>query len=535
MEACAIQQSVATSDWEDRQYEQLLKSIRNQFRRFTAPARPLFRTSAEGLMDVFLDGLSPGRRQRYTCHECRHFLERYGNLVVIEADGTPSTVMWEDPGYIEPGFFDRSINACRLAVLRAPVTSVFLSDLKVWGQPVTGEWHHMAVYPDARLLTSRKPLLTLGQMEAEKSEDFKTLKRGLEEFNIETLKQAVAILKTDQLYRSEKCLDVAKWLLSLQDGRCSTKNERGRDNMVWLAVAGAPPGWCHPRTTMIGTLLEDIENGLDFDEVKRRFAEKMHPLQYQRPTAAPSDGQIAAAEKVVAELGVAGALARRFAKLEDLKLLWTPNLPVKPASGSGVFGHLRASVKKEASDLGTAPMVTTWVKFARDILSTAEQIEFLVPSYFANYTAYVTAANPDAPNMLQWPHPVSWYMRVHGSAAAAWGLRPGDWIECAGACLAPPMWGDKPLAQHGEHVTFILRGAWDHEYEQGAGFFPEILKSEYHGIRSTLEAHMSQAVIQDRESAAACGICLQKGAKWGWTFRVTSGGFRTQYLLDRWE
>lgn len=53
---------------------------------------------------------------------------------------------------------------------------------------------------------------------------------------------------------------------------------------------------------MIGTLLDDIASGMSFDSVSRRFAEKMHPLQYQRPQAAPSAGNIAQAEKIVEKL-----------------------------------------------------------------------------------------------------------------------------------------------------------------------------------------------------------------------------------------
>jgi hypothetical protein len=62
---------------------------------------------------------------------------------------------------------------------------------------------------------------------------------------------------------------------------------------------------------MIGTLLEDIEEGLDFGDVSRKFASKMHPLQYQRPQAAPSVGNIEESEKIVAKLSTGEPMGER--------------------------------------------------------------------------------------------------------------------------------------------------------------------------------------------------------------------------------
>ncbi len=55
----------------------------------------------------------------------------------------------------------------------------------------------------------------------------------------------------------------------------------------------------------------------------------------------------------------------------------------------------------------------TWEKFARTVLPDAETIELYVPAEAAPYVAMVTAANPQAPPILQWDraerrNPVSW-------------------------------------------------------------------------------------------------------------------------------
>ena len=80
---------------------------------------------------------------------------------------------------------------------------------------------------------------------------------------------------------------VTRRLLALHEARAS-KRGPAADNLTWLAVATAPAGFCHVRSSMIGTLLEDVAAGMPFDAIKQRFDAKMHPLQYQRPTAMPS-------------------------------------------------------------------------------------------------------------------------------------------------------------------------------------------------------------------------------------------------------
>ena len=96
---------------------------------------------------------------------------------------------------------------------------------------------------------------------------------------------------------------------------------------------------------------------------------------------------------------------------------------------------------------------------------------------------------------------------------------------------------DKKKSSHqGESVVFILAGARDKKYVKGAGFFPEFLKSEYHAIRSTMEAYARNAVVEGQDEAGACGLVLTKGGSWNHVFRVTSGnGVQVDYRIDRWD
>ena len=192
----------------------------------------------------------------------------------------------------------------------------------------------------------RDRLLTDGQMMAKKKEDFNTLSRALSEFNRDLVVTALKVLNSDEVDRSEKLLGQAEFLLNFHTSRDEAQGTDRKKNVLWKFIAKAPDGFCHPRTSMIGTLLEDIEAGLSFEQVSRRFADKMHPLRYRRPQAAPTAGAIKAAEELVEKLGIAPSLERRFARHDEVKMFWTPNaMPEQKKESGSVFGHLEAKGK----------------------------------------------------------------------------------------------------------------------------------------------------------------------------------------------
>jgi hypothetical protein len=314
-------------------------------------------------------------------------------------------------------------------------------------------------------------------------------------------------------------------------------------NATWLAVALAPPGFCHPRSSMVGTLLEDLAAGMDFDAVAARFSAKMHPLQYQRPQAAPSAGAIAQAEKIVEQLGAAGSLRRRFARLEEVEALWKPQAPAaKPAPGAaGVFGHLIAKgAPEQRTDMAIPPVTMTWVKFRETVLPTAERIEFMARAKRDSFVALLTAVNPEAPPILQWDlperrNPVSWYFWHGGSSPEQFGLHEGQAVPVSAICFQPSMWSDPEKFKHqGLGLVFLLDGARETR-QSGGALFPETLKSEFHGVRSVIEAYSRSAEIEGIEAATACGLGLTKGSNWNHVFRVMGAGRTVDYRLDRWD
>ncbi len=531
---------------EDDRYQDLLAAVRQTFASAASEnaISHVFTTELKNPFETYLDSFPPSQRQRYTCSACRKFLERYASLVTVDQDGRATSIFWDSDRV--PDRYKSVVKALAEGATRAPISGIFLTKETAWGYPRTGEWEHLAVVPKKTLLHRDSVVNSASQVMAAKRQDFETLLRALETFPIDLVKKAHALLSGEALYRSEASLGVATWLLELHKRREGAKNDRLRENLTWLAVAKAPPGFCHVRTTMIGTLLEDLEANLPMEDVQRKFAAKMHPLTYQRAQVAPSAGNIERAEKVVAALNSAGALERRFALLKDIKPLWLPKGGTLQKSSTtekqGVFAHLKAAAKGAPKVTDMPGTTMTWEKFQRTVVPTAKTIEFVVPSGLGPYVALVTAQNPEAPPIFQWDledhrNPVSLYVYVMGSPPEQWNLKAGTHHPVTAITLKPWMWHpSRTFEHHGAGVIFVLEGAKDTRHTEGGGFFPSYLKSEYHEIRATMEAYANRAMILGKDDAEACGIVLSKGSNWNQSFRVTTeDGMRTVYNLDRWD
>ena len=514
----------------DADYAAFLAAVQSSFDTATAPGAPLFCTTADGLNDTYLSAL-PAERQVHTCTACRHFIERFGGLVTIGKDGALHPAMWSAK---VPDFYWPALIAMATLAQRARVEGPFLSPEATWGTPQTHNrakgivWSHLSVRVPAAV-RFRERALTAGQAMAAKREDFGTVARALADFTAPMLDEALRLLETDSLSRAERFIGPVKWLRTLHD---RPKGNAGQ-NVLWRAIASAPDGYCHPRASVIGSLLEDIVDGMPFEDNKSRWAAKMHPLQYQRPQAPPSAGNIAAAEAMIEKLGIARSLERRFARLDEIETIWRPKDATPPSSGGGVFGHLKAKEDAPPPAVDIPPVTMTWEKFRRTALEGAEALELLAPSV-GPYIALTTAEHADAPLIFRWDHPVAWYLWGSPAPAHAWGVRAG-WTKVTAVSPLPPMWGDKPRPFLGEGVIFVLAGCVDSRETGGNALFPECLRGDLHSVRSTIEAYSRSAKIGGRAEASACGYDLRKSPDSRAAVRVLNNGRWTAYKIDRWD
>lgn len=525
---------VLTTDHE-HDYAELLTGMRSSFLTMAHHHRYLFKTDIEKgtLYDLYLNTL-PAERQHHNCSACRNFINRFGGLVAISEHGRTIPVMW-NPEIATP-FYAKAINALHKHVAQASVTGVFFSKEVIWGTPVTGPWTHFAVQPpDGFVYRDKERALTPGQAMAAKKENFLTVINALKEIKPAVLDEGLRVFQTGSVDRAEKFVGPLKWLRALHN---RPKGKLGT-NILWRAIAAAPEGYCHPRTSVVAPLLEGIEQGLPFETLKKRFNAMVESTKYQRPTAAPTSGSIKAAEEIVAKLGLAPSLERRFARLSDLQeVLWYPSQVGNLEEAKGVFGHLVTKDRTPVPSLDLPTIDMTWVKFEKQVLPDAKKLQLYAPSHGA-YIGVTTAVHPDAPPILKWDrpearNPVAWYIYNHGSPASRWGIKAG-WTDLTAISTFPTQWGDRPIPYigGGEGVILVIEGAADREVQANM-LFPECIRDDLHSVRSVVEAYSKTAKMQGLLEASACGYDLRKNSC-NALLRVWSGTAWTSYKIDRWD
>jgi hypothetical protein len=533
----------------DQEYSEFLVKFKQRFIQnltsSTENYRPLFVTDADNLWEKYLEAIPESCRQHYNCNCCKNFVRKFGGLVLITDSYKTESAVWNEEDALPE--LKEATKVLKKTVEKAKIVGVFLSSEKFWGNektylknPIEKEyWTHMNLCPPKSMVYDHSPL-TSNQAMAEKVEDFKNVKRAISEFSTDVLQQALTLLKTESLYRSEKVMGPAKWLMDLQVELKDLKHNK--DNIIWKSVATAPAGFCHPRSSMIGTLLDDIASGLSFDDVSRKFAAKMSPIQYQRPQAAPSAGNIEQAEKIIEKLNCKDSLRRRFARLEELQLIWKPQYNEPKVLKEGVFSHLKPKEEPLPAVAGKdiPPIKMTWDKFCKTVLPEAIEIS-LKATYKSSYSALVTAVDLNAPPILQWDlpdqrNPFSWYVYHSGSTTSQWNLTNSlfdTFVKVTGITLQPNLWYGN-FEHQGKGVFFVLENAKD-LYKPSVCLFPEILKTKFHSIRSTIEAYSHSAKMEGFEEASACGLLLQ-AKTWNATIvKVKTKISEVLYLLDRWD
>jgi len=512
----------ATPNATDDGYEDFEALIRERISKLQTP---LFYVEVADLFQVYLANISEDQRQVYQCACCRKFIERFGIIVTIDESGKQTSPLWQESEI--PAFFQAAIKALRIAVEAADVVGVFLSGAQTWGTPksIKGWTHLSGVNP---LPFSNSRMMTARQQQAELKEEYALLGRAISQYSLVTVENALQILKSEQFPGYEKGVSIAEWFHKLLAQLKGTRNAQAKKNLHWRTAATAPPGWSHLSNGMVGTLLEDLQAGKSFEECQRSWSTKMHPLQYQRPSAPISENQIAVAEKLVEKLGVAPALKRSFATLDQVKnILWRPTIDEEKTAASGVFGHLKAIIPQQNVSIPNSNI--TWAKFSRDILPAARTLEVNCPAH-GSYVGILTAEDYDAKPIMQWDspqdrNPTNHYFYHNGSDASDWGIASG-WNPVAAVFTAPH---GNVLAHFEKFIVFNVERMRDRTISS-ACLFPEVLKTEFREIRAVIEKYSNKAKPSRADLGNANGLAFTKSSP----VSVRVNGNAT-YTIDRFE
>jgi hypothetical protein len=335
-------------------------------------------------------------RRVHECNTCLSFIRRLGTVVTISDDYTLDTI-WNVEGLSAP--YDAVAATMHALVSSSAVTSVFLTDERLAGREFNIEenetgnikWNHFYADINATFI-SQTVATTRGDIDTTVS----VFKRALDEFSISSLETVIDLC--DSIYKGEEFKPtVQKFLLA--------KKAYSHPLFIWKNYDKYP---ARIRNSAIGTLIIDIEAGLDLEEAVRKYEAVVAPTNYKRSSAVVTPGMKKLALKTIATLELEPSLARRHAHLDDISI---NNVIFADRSAKKVMkGTLDALLSTNAVAKPSATALDISIDtFLSDVVPTATAIEVLVENRLTpNFVSLVAPVNADAPNMLKWSNNFTW-------------------------------------------------------------------------------------------------------------------------------
>lgn len=555
---------------EDSPYQELLGYMQETFSARVFPGIPVFETQLvkykrksplfdneedekieTDLFKVYIDSLPPADQQHYTCNTCRQFIMRFAHLVKVDDDGALKSVLWNEDALGEGHYFYNTVKALREAVEKLEIAGPFFWNQPLMGLPVQAGWDHFHVVQPLENVWQKSMFGRLStkpeQLAAIFAHEFEIMEVHLQTYPADIAKTAYDLVTSDEVFGKPNVVGPATWFNRVHELRGRTQNQKFQRNMLWAMVVLAPIGFAHISSTMINTLLEGLKSGEDLDATAGKFASRLGAKNYKRKLAPPTEGNIARAEVLIADLGLAPSFGRRYATAADLPahaVYWAlkAQAEAEPESDGSIFGYLKTTAKNKTKELTQlrqqSPM--SWAKFSRDIMPNAVKLEMVLPNAPFEYAALTTAVDPEAPPLVMWDkegarNPVTTYRYVDGSPPHMWNLQANQLTTVTHVVQTPEHWqGKLPNFQDG--VIFVLQGARDLNHKNvGLGLAPGFLRSDLKEIEATMQAHVMSKHIEGFGEDNVAGLSYSQGDRVPRFFRVTTDSTVGDYIVDRWE
>jgi hypothetical protein len=383
-------------------FSDIKKQVAANFKSMAAGELFYVNIDREKIWELYLAGFSESERQEYTCNSCRSFLRQYGGIVSIVGNRVVS--LWD-------GVEGQAAANVAEYIHSLPITDVFRNDFAKCGTDKNYDmikqvnWNHLFIEIPQKFVLKNNIDAVRGEMRTTKE----MLKRALDEFSVSTLETVLELIAQNSLYRGKESEDILK-LFRQELLRYKIIPEEDKDANAWLLSTRLTPAVCRLRGTAIGTLLVNIEEGMELDMAVTRFEAMVAPANYKRPTALVTKAMIELARKTVDELGLTPALERRYATIEDITVnnVLFADRSARKSMKANVFDNLSSEVAVNPKSFDKVEEVTI-EKFLSDVLPTAKAIEVMMENrHTTNLVSLVAPADPDANKLFKWDSAFSW-------------------------------------------------------------------------------------------------------------------------------
>lgn len=374
----------------------------------------------EKYLASFPEGTDPIYKKNtwHNCSCCRHFIKRIGAVLTIK-NGSIHTV-WDAAAETAPEHYSDIAKILRDAVRTSGIEDVFyvkknegsFGNQKTYSiDPDTNAakvWEHFYTGTINNKYRVDNPDTLKG--------DYKTtvsvLQRGLLELNSSAVESVLSLINEGALYRGEEHKRAI-----VEFNRIQTRFANAVDREIFLWENASNPA-SRFRNTVVGTLVQDLSEGVDLERAVASFESKVAPLNYKRTRALITPSMVKSAMQTIEQLGLESALQRRFATLSDVSIndvKWV-NGSVKPLMKGGIGDVLMKHAEKTmqgkfAADESRAEKISM-NDFMEKILPEATGMQiFFKGSQVGNLVTVTAPSAEDTKQLFRWNNDFAWSYR----------------------------------------------------------------------------------------------------------------------------
>lgn len=351
----------------------------------------------------------------HECSTCKHFIRRVGNVVSVSDQGLIRTV-WDEAVGRAPYPYDRVASVLRDVVVAANITDLFRvgKNENIFGTPATRSlgtdgkvltWNHLHTGEIPSSLRVESP----DQVRGDYRTTVQVFTRGLTELAPSAVETVLSLIEANSLYRGAEHKAAVVQFMAAQQAY-QVKEERERTILAWTHATGPASRF---RNTVIGTLVQDLSDGVDVERAVASFEQKVAPTNYKRTSAVITPGMVKKAMETIQELGLEPALERRFAVIGDVSVndvLWVDG-SVQPAMKGGLIDTLmKAAIgpQNTKKDEERAEDISLEA-FVEQVLPTATGVEvFLKGEHLGNLMSLTAPVHPEPRQLFRWNNDFAW-------------------------------------------------------------------------------------------------------------------------------
>lgn len=359
----------------------------------------------ESYLASFPEGTNPMFRKRtqHDCSCCKNFVRHFGKVVGI-VDGQIATI-WDVSNVPHP--YDVVAERMAAIVRQAPIISVFSTKERQYGarynydNETNQRWDHF--YSE---VNDKHRSLAPATLIGKKNTTMQVLRRGLTEITPDAIASVLDLIDANALYRGAEFKSMLTAFRDLQQRYLEADN---RETFVWANLENE--AIARINNTVMGSLLNDISKGVDLEQAVRMFESKVAPANYKRPTSIITPKMIEAAVSTLNDLGLEGAIHRRFARAEDVSvnnMLFVDN-SMQEKMRDGITNLLMEAVPPtQAKNLKNAQPIKV-DEFFETIVPQATSIEVLVENkHLGNFVSVTAPVEPSEGKLFQWENDFAW-------------------------------------------------------------------------------------------------------------------------------